>query len=135
MAITFEKPLKEWYYEQSSVWTLDYPPFFAYFEWLLGQIGGNFVDREMVKVENQYYGEISVTYYQRATVIVSDLVYLWGVLRYYQADAALKRLRKIDIMKVAFVYCSSAFLILDNIHFQYNSMMYGLLLLSLAYIK
>lgn len=63
MAITFEKPLKDWYYEHTSIWTLDYPPFFAYFEWVLGQIGGNLVDREMVKVENQYYGENSVTYY------------------------------------------------------------------------
>ena len=38
-------------------------------------------------------------------------------------------------MRVAFNYATAAFIILDNIHFQYNSMMYGLLILSIAYIK
>ena len=62
MAITYEKPLQEWYFEQTSKSTLDYPPFFAYFEWILAQIAA-LIDREMVRVENLEYKETSVIVY------------------------------------------------------------------------
>jgi alpha-1,3-glucosyltransferase len=82
MAITYELPLKEWYFEKTSIWTLDYPPFFAYFEWLLARPAA-VVDREMVRVQNLEYGEKSVIFYQRATVIVSDLLFVYGCVRYF----------------------------------------------------
>jgi alpha-1,3-glucosyltransferase len=52
---------------------LDYPPFFAYFEKLLS-IPAFFIDPKIVDVNNLNYDAWSVIAYQRATVIVTELV-------------------------------------------------------------
>jgi len=80
MAITYEKPLREWYFEATSEWTLDYPPFFAYFEWILAQLAV-FIDPQMVNVKNLYYDSIPTIYYQRATVIFSDIIFAYACYR------------------------------------------------------
>ena len=118
MAITFERPLKEWYYESTSKWTLDYMPFFAFFEWLLAQPAALY-DREIVRVENLEYLKVEVIYYQRFTVILSDIFFLYGCVRYFQAEAANRKTdnKRIDITRLAFNYGSAALLLLDNIHF------------------
>ena len=42
--------MKDWYFDNNSVWTLDYPPFFAYFEWMLYQIS-QFIDSQLIQVK------------------------------------------------------------------------------------
>ena len=56
LRITATKPVSEWYYDvlpvliqSESKWTLDYPPLFAYFEWVLSWIS-NFIDPSIANV-------------------------------------------------------------------------------------
>ena len=61
-------------------------------------------------------------------------MYFYACVRYFKAEAAISN-GKFDIMRCLCNYGSAALIILDNVHFQYNSMMYGLMILAIAYIK
>ncbi|KAI0677439.1 glycosyltransferase family 57 protein [Trametes maxima] len=126
LAITHSLPISKWYYDTTSEWTLDYPPFFAYFEKLLS-IPAYFVDPRIVDLNNLNYGAWSVVAYQRATVILTELVLGAAVLKFVRGaeNPAMQRIIS------ASLFLHPGFLIVDHIHFQYNGFMFGILLWSL----
>ncbi|KAL4883445.1 glycosyl transferase [Aspergillus karnatakaensis] len=132
LAITHSLPVQEWYYERTSEWTLDYPPFFAAFEWALSQLA-QYADPAMLVVRNLDYGSWQTIYFQRATVILTELVLVYALNKFIksipQPNKHLAHAASLSIL------LSPGLLIIDHIHFQYNGFLYGILILSIVWSR
>ncbi|KAK6389810.1 glycosyl transferase [Meristemomyces frigidus] len=129
LAITHSLPLKEWYYETTSEWTLDYPPFFAYFEWLMSQ-AAVFADTAMLQVKNLDYDSWQTVHFQRATVMITESVLIYALYLFIQSSPAASK--KQSHAAALSILLSPGLLIIDHIHFQYNGFLYGVLILSIV---
>ncbi|EDO19541.1 hypothetical protein Kpol_1018p73 [Vanderwaltozyma polyspora DSM 70294] len=134
MAITNALPISKWYFENTSQWTLDYPPFFAYFEWFLSQFVPKIVrdDGCLDIVEVGQFGWPTVVF-QRLTVIISEIC-LFAVLQYYINTSNLNE-RTQSFVVASSIVLSPGFLIVDHIHFQYNAFLFSILIASIVAAK
>ncbi|RMD40712.1 hypothetical protein DV735_g4405, partial [Chaetothyriales sp. CBS 134920] len=132
MAITHSLPAKQWYYEATSEWTLDYPPAFAAFEWLLS-LPASIIDPAMLQIANLGYSSWATVAYQRATVILTELVLVASLQAYVSSSPAATKKQAHAI--ALSILLSPGLLIIDHIHFQYNGVMYGILIASIVLIR
>ncbi len=142
LAITRTLPIREWYFEATSQWTLDYPPFFAYFSWILAQ-PAPLVDPLIVSLhEGLEYAAWSCKAYMRATVVITELVLAAALIAHARLGA--QRTTKIGYaddasssgvstsqMLTASLLMHPGLIIIDHIHFQYNGFLFGVLAWSL----
>jgi alpha-1,3-glucosyltransferase len=135
LSITSLLPLKEWYTENTNQWTLDYPPFFAYFEWFLSKfINQSIIDDgciELVSIGN--YG-IKTIIFQRSTVIFSEII-LFIALQWFINTSKSHKEKKRNFVISASIVLSPGLFIIDHIHFQYNGFLFGILILSIVNAK
>ncbi|KAJ5690644.1 Dolichyl pyrophosphate Glc1Man9GlcNAc2 alpha-1-3-glucosyltransferase [Penicillium macrosclerotiorum] len=129
LAITHSLPIQEWYFEKTSEWTLDYPPFFAAFEWLMSQVAA-LVDPAMLEVKNLGYDSWQTVYFQRFTVILSELVLVYALGRFIKS-VPLPNRQTAHVASLS-ILLSPGLFIIDHIHFQYNGFLYGILILSIV---
>ena len=123
LAITGTLPVSQWYLEETSEWTLDYPPFFAWFECLLAQ-GAPLFDRGMLTISATPYASAATVAYQRLTVIGTDALLFVGARRLVLAEGGGPG----GGAAAALALCclDAGLLLLDHVHFQYNGSMAGL---------
>ncbi|GMM31855.1 dolichyl-P-Glc:Glc1Man(9)GlcNAc(2)-PP-dolichol alpha-1,3-glucosyltransferase [Martiniozyma asiatica (nom. inval.)] len=135
LSITALLPLHEWYCEETNQWTLDYPPFFAYFEWVLAKFVPDIVARDgcIALVAKGEYGFPTILF-QRATVIVSEFA-LFASLQWFINTSADGGERKRNFVIAASLVMSPGLFILDHIHFQYNGFLFSILVLSIVSAK
>lgn len=64
--------------KETSEWTLDYPPLFAWFEYGLSHIAKYF-DKEMLVVQHLNHNTPATILFQRLSVICTDIVFIYAV--------------------------------------------------------
>lgn len=152
LAITYNLPISKWYVENTSIWTLDYPPFFAWFEYGLAHVGSLFLlnDTEVtsdaplgIRLEStDLKSDVPTLLFQRLTVIATDLVFIAGSVscaRFIFSDRSgstpplpSSRRPLTEYVLCVLLCCNVGLLVVDNIHFQYNGFLFGFLLLSIS---
>ena len=126
MAIVYNLPPSEWYFNSVSMWTLDYPPFFAYFEWLLAHIAVH-VDPTIVTLSATPVLNDNVLLFQRCSVVITEFVLLWATWRFAYRNKKDTINQKETVFTL--VALNSGLILVDHIHFQYNGLLLGLLVL------
>jgi alpha-1,3-glucosyltransferase len=132
LALTHSLPVKEWYLETTSEWTLDYPPAFAVFEWILSQ-PARLIDSQMLIVKNLNYDSWATVAFQRSTVILTELLLVFALNHYAKTSPPSTR-RQAHVVALS-ILLSPGLLIIDHIHFQYNGFLYGILIFSITLAK
>ncbi|CAI5773491.1 dolichyl pyrophosphate Glc1Man9 c2 alpha-1,3-glucosyltransferase [Podarcis lilfordi] len=135
LAITHSLPVSQWYYEATSEWTLDYPPFFAWFEYGLSHVAKYF-DKEMLVIQNLNYSSYPTILFQRLSVIFTDVLFIYAVrecCRRVNGKRSTKEpLENPQLVLSVLLLWNFGLLIVDHIHFQYNGFLFGFMLLSIA---
>lgn len=84
----------------------------------------------MLTVNNLNYASWQTIAFQRSTVVITELVLYYSLVKY--VDLVPLGSKSLAHAAALSIFLSPGLLIIDHIHFQYNGMMYGLLILSLA---
>ncbi|KAJ5594416.1 CAZyme family GT57 [Penicillium hispanicum] len=133
MEITTHLPMAKWYLYDLQYWGLDYPPLTAYHSWLFGKIGSAIDPAWFALDSSRGFEHPDLKVYMRATVVVSEyLVYIPAVVNFLRRYTRMQGVHawSASIALVA-ILLQPATMLIDHGHFQYNTVMLGLMVASL----
>ncbi|XP_072317856.1 dolichyl pyrophosphate Glc1Man9GlcNAc2 alpha-1,3-glucosyltransferase [Eucyclogobius newberryi] len=135
LSITHNLPVSHWYHENTSEWTLDYPPLFAWFEFGLSHVGRHF-DRNMLQVQKTAYESEGALLFQRLSVVCTDMVYILATRECCRCVSEQKSSKDIlnrpSFVLAVLLLFNVGLILVDHLHFQYNGFLMGFLLLSVS---
>jgi alpha-1,3-glucosyltransferase len=123
LAITNKLPVDEWYTESTCKWTLDYPPLFAWFEYTLSQFAPSII----LPIQADPLQTQTSIWFQKITVIITDLVYIYACYL-LTTQLSTKSTRFSTFLALA---GNIGIFMVDHMHFQYNGLLFGFLILSI----
>lgn len=130
MDLTARLPLSvDWYTYGPDWWQLDYPPATAFHSWLLGKLGHRLLPAAFAG--SRGYESLALTTYMRFTVIASELACWIPVVVAYAAYTLSDRSSRTRTIGVLSLLLWPGLVLVDNAHFQYNSVMLGLTLAAI----
>ncbi|GJN66509.1 CAZyme family GT57 [Purpureocillium lilacinum] len=134
MEITTHLPISQWYFHDLQWWGLDYPPLTAYHSWVMGKIGALIDPAWFALFTSRGSDDPTLKIFMRATVIVSEyLTYIPAVVVFVRRFSRLNGVASwtSSVALVAILMQPSTILV-DHVHFQYNTVMLGLVLASMS---
>jgi alpha-1,3-glucosyltransferase len=134
LAITSSLPLAQWYYEDTSEWTLDYPPLFAWFERVLG-LAAPLFDTQMLRISAAPYASDATILFQRLSVIVTEAALLLALYTYLPSRRDSSKSSNPGPGIAILLALNAGLFITDHVHFQYNGLLLGMLLTSAAMVN
>ncbi|KAG2169557.1 hypothetical protein JADG_009296 [Aureobasidium aubasidani] len=134
MELTINLPVSHWYFHDLQWWGLDYPPLTAYHSWALGKVG-NFINPAWFALKSSRgLDDHDLKTFMRATVIVSEYLILVPA-----AVIFIRHMSKLcgittweSSVALTAVLMQPATMLIDHGHFQYNTVMLGLMLASMS---
>lgn len=136
MEITTQLPISQWYFHDLEWWGLDYPPLTAYHSWLLGKIGG-YIDPSWFKLHaSRGLEDPALKVFMRATVIVSEyLIFIPAAVIFVRRFTRLQGINHWHAwIALTAILMQPGTILIDHVHFQYNTVMLGLVLASISSI-
>jgi alpha-1,3-glucosyltransferase len=136
MELTTALPVSQWYFHDLQWWGLDYPPLTAYHSWLIGKIGHIVNPSWFTLYKSRGLDDPLLKVFMRASVLISEyLVYVPAVVifvrRYGHLPAVSISSWQAQVALTA-ILLQPATILIDHVHFQYNTVMLGLVIASMS---
>ncbi|MES1907343.1 MAG: hypothetical protein MHM6MM_000482 [Cercozoa sp. M6MM] len=132
LAVTWRTPRCHWYHDDTSRWTLDYPPFFAWFQFALAHVAawmqGDSSPLLMLVDDAHAPAHALVKAWHKGSVLAVDMLLFLAVRRFFRRCLR----RDMGVALTVLTCANAALMMVDHVHFQYNALVLACLVYSVS---